>query len=152
MHRFFAAVTELNHEEIAACYDEEAIFEDIAFSLVGRDRIHDMWRMIATSDLRVIYSIERAGAGEGKARWTAKYTYRDKPEDPGRPVQNHVQSTFSIRGGRIVRQTDECNALRWGVQALGLFRGVLSWLLPGIRRRAAIRKLNHFTASMPGSD
>ncbi|MCW8087923.1 nuclear transport factor 2 family protein [Sabulicella glaciei] len=146
LERFFAAVQRRDHEAIAACYTEDATFEDIAFSLSGRSEIHAMWRMIAASDLRMTYVVEDASRQEGHARWTADYTFRSAPDAPGRPVHNELRSSFAFRDGRIARQVDECNALRWGVQALGPVPGVLSTLLPVLRRRAARRKLDAFKA------
>ncbi|WP_207537817.1 nuclear transport factor 2 family protein [Sabulicella rubraurantiaca] len=146
LERFFAAVQRRDHETIASCYTEDATFEDIAFSLSGRSEIHAMWRMIAASDLRVTFVVEDASTQEGHARWTADYTFRAKPDAPGRPVHNELRSSFAFRDGRIARQVDESNALRWGMQALGPVRGVISTLLPFLRRRAARRKLDDFKA------
>lgn len=146
LERFYAAVQRHDHEAIAACYTEDASFQDIAFSLSGRGEIHAMWRMIAASDLRMTYVVEDAGTQEGHARWTADYTFRAAPDAPGRPVHNELRSSFTFRDGRIARQVDACSALRWGMQALGSVRGVLSTLLPVLRRRAARRKLDAFKA------
>ncbi len=149
LERFFAAVQRRDHEAIAACYHEDATFEDIAFVLNGRRSIHAMWHMIAGSDMRVAYTVEGAAEREGNARWTAEYTFRDSPDALGRPVRNEICSTFSFRNGLIARQVDRCDALRWGVQALGPVRGVLSWLLPAIRRRTARGKLDAFISLHP---
>ncbi len=111
LERFFAAVQRRDHQAVAACYDEGATFEDIAFALSGRRRIHAMWHMIARSDMRLTYAIEHAGAGEGVARWTAEYTFRDRDGSPGRHVRNEVRSTFTIADVQILRQVDRCDAV-----------------------------------------
>ncbi|MGK7864973.1 nuclear transport factor 2 family protein [Falsiroseomonas sp. E2-1-a4] len=143
MERFFAAIQTRDHAAIAACYCEDATFEDIAFRLEGRRSIHTMWRMIAGSDMRVDYNIVSAAERQGEARWTADYTFRKNPDAKGRPIQNKVRSTFTFRDGLIARQVDHCDALRWALQAMGPLLGVLSWMFPSVRRRVARQRLEN---------
>lgn len=149
LESFFAAIQAREHAAIAACYCEDATFQDIAFRLEGRRSIHTMWRMIAASDMRVDYTVVSATERQGEACWTADYTFRDSPGAEGRPVHNKIRSTFTFRDGLIARQVDHCDPLRWGFQALGPFRGVISWIFPWVRRRAARRKLKAFAAAHP---
>ena len=46
LHRLFTALNNDDHVTMAACYDPEATFHDIAFHLQRRPRIHAMWHMI----------------------------------------------------------------------------------------------------------
>ena len=56
---------------------------------------------------------------------------------------------FQFRDGLIIRHHDKCNALRWGIQALGPVKGVLSWLVPASRRAKAKEKLDAFIRTHP---
>jgi hypothetical protein len=73
------------------------------------------------------------------------YTFRDT----GRKVHNAIRSVFRFRDGLIAEHRDSCNALKWGVQALGPVEGFGSWLFPAKRREKARSKLEAFIARHP---
>ncbi len=145
LERLFEGLRARDHAAMAACYQPDATFEDIAFRLNGRKAIHAMWHMIADSDLRATYAIERAEESGGLAHWTAEYTFRDT----GRPVRNEIVSRFTFRDGLIATQVDESDALRWGMQALGPVGGLATWIAPPLRRRKAQAKLDAFIQAHP---
>ena len=62
---------------------------------------------------------------------------------------NDLKSNFTFKDGLIIDQRDDCNALSWGIQALGPVKGVFSWLFPGKRRRKAMDKLQAFIDRHP---
>ncbi len=126
LDRFYRGVQDHDHQSVAACYHPNATFKDIAFDLSGKKMIYAMWHMIAGTDLRIKYNVEQANETTGSARWHADYTFRDT----GRKVHNKLSSTFQFRDGLILGQVDDCNALRWGIQALGPARGFGSCLIP----------------------
>jgi hypothetical protein len=145
LEKFFKSIQRKDHRAVADCYHPEATFEDIAFELSGQKRIHAMWHMIAESDMRLSFTIENVGERDGSAFWIADYTFKDTD----RKVHNEVKSNFIFGDGLIIKQTDTSDARKWGLQALGPVSGLLSWLLPAIRRRKAKQKLDSFVATHP---
>ena len=145
LETFYRSLQGDDHRAVAACYHPAAAFEDIAFDLRDKKMIHAMWHMITEADLRLTYTIESADDRHGTACWTAKYTFKDT----GRKVHNELRSTFVFEDGLIIRQRDECNPWRWGMQALGPVRGALSALFPSKRREQAMRKLQAFIDRHP---
>jgi hypothetical protein len=145
LNTLFSALDGHDHEAMAGCYADTAEFTDIAFTLRGKRQIHAMWHMIAETDLRASFEVLHADDGRAEARVIDDYTFRDT----GRRVHNVIHSRFRLQDGLIVAQHDSCDALRWGVQALGPVKGVLSWLFPAARRSAAMDKLARFIAHHP---
>ena len=145
LQRLFQCLDQHDHAGMAACYDSDAVFEDIAFSLRGRKRIHAMWHMIAGTDLRAVFSNVQADDRVGAVDLVDTYTFRDT----GRQVQNKIRSHFRFENGLIVEHRDTCDALRWGMQALGPVKGMLSWIIPRSRRAKAAAKLEQFIAAHP---
>jgi hypothetical protein len=102
--------------------------------------------MITETDFRLVsHNIASVDIATATGRWTAEYTFRDT----GRPVSNEVTSAFSLEDGLIRTQEDTCDSLRWGLQALGPVKGVLSWLVPSLRRRKARKKNKAFIDAHP---
>lgn len=152
MHPNAALLTKLyrcldskDHRGMAACYHPDATFQDIAFTLRGRKRIHAMWHMISETDLRATFTVTAADDQTGTADLVDDYTFRDT----GRHVRNVIRSEFRFRDGLIVEHRDACDALKWGMQALGPGKGLLSWLIPGARAAKAESKLSAFIGSHP---
>ena len=134
-----------DHQGMAACYHPDASFQDIAFALRGKKQIHAMWHMISETDLRASFTVSRADAQTGTADLVDDYTFRDT----GRRVHNVIRSEFRFRDGLIVEHRDSCDALKWGMQALGPVKGVLTWLIPATRRAKAKTKLKKFIDRHP---
>lgn len=133
IRRLYDAFARHDGDAMAACYTEDATFEDPVFSLQGED-VGDMWRMLT----------ERGGAAityevtsDTSARWTADY------ELDGRQVHNEIESAFSFApDGRIARQVDTFAFRPWAAQALGwkgkLFGGT-RFLRRAVRSQVAAR-------------
>jgi len=141
----YASLDGKDHQRMAACYAPDAMFEDIAFHLEGRKQIHAMWHMIAETDLRASFEIIKVDEQSGTVRLIDNYTFRDT----GRKVHNVISSQLRLRDGLIIEHRDSCNALNWGIQALGPLKGVGSWLFPAFRRAKAKAKLEVFIARHP---
>lgn len=127
---------------MAACYHPDATFEDIAFSLDKKKQIHAMWDMISKTDLRASFRIVEVNDESGLVDLVDEYTFGEAK----RPVRNVIRSEFRFQDGLIIRHRDSCNALKWGMQALGPVKGIMSWLVPSKRREMAMAKLDAFIA------
>jgi len=145
LNRLFSALDRGDAQSMGACYAEDASFEDIAFRLNGRREIQAMWEMIAEVKPLSTFTVLRADDSSGEVDLLDSYTYRDT----GRRVENPIRSSFRFRDGLIIRHEDRCDALRWGIQALGPVKGALSWLLPFQRRTMAMDKLHKYLAAHP---
>jgi hypothetical protein len=142
----FRSLQTLDHNAMAACYDETAAFSDIAFRLQGRQQIHTMWHMICLKGIDVqVQSIEDVG-DIVHARIVDTYTF----SDTGRKVINPIESSFEFRNGLIAVQRDSCDPLHWARQAFGGLKGELVGRVGLLRRVAASRKLQQFAAASSG--
>ena len=148
LEKLFTCLNEKDHEGMAACYDPEAKFEDIAFNLDGRKQIHAMWHMISETDLCACFKVLRADSFDGEVALTDVYTFSETK----RPVHNRIRCEFQFRDGLIVNHRDSCNALWWGIQALGPLLGLLSWIVPKKRKEKARKKLEAFIEDHPEYD
>lgn len=145
LNRLFSALDRGDAQTMGACYAEDASFEDIAFRLNGRREIQAMWEMVAAVKPLATFKVLRADHSSGEADLLDSYIYRDT----GRRVENPIRSGFRFRDGLIARHEDRCDALHWGIAALGPVKGTLSWLLPFQRRKMAMDKLHGYLAAHP---
>ena len=153
LEKLFAALAEHDHEAMASCYHPQARFRDIAFDLRGRQRIHDMWRMICAGDIKVVdFEVIEADGDDGRARIVEEYSFhRRKPGDKAR-VRNAILSRFRFEGGKIRRQDDDCDPKEWARQALGTgMAGFLAGRIRLLRAFVARRKLARFVDRSPAS-
>jgi len=142
LEKLYTCLGQKDPDGMAECYHSDAEFQDIGFTLDSKKKIHAMWRLICATDLRSSFTIVAADSETGTADLIDDYTF----PDTGRRVHNVIRSEFRFRDGLIIRHHDSCNALRWGIQALGPVMGVLSWLFPAKRRTKAMAKLEEFIA------
>ena len=141
----FDALNAHDSQRMAACYDEKATFQDIAFTLTDRRQIHAMWDMICStnekgvpSNIRVTVQEQVVTETTGRAILREHYIYRDKDN----PVDNTITSTFEFRDGRIFKQIDDCDPVRWANQAFGnAVLGFIPGHVEAVRRHSAMRKL-----------
>ncbi len=145
LEKLYTCLDAGDHQGMAACYHPDAVFRDIAFTLSGRKRIHAMWHMISESDLRATFTVRRVDGRAATVDLVDDYTFRAT----GRRVRNVIRSDFHFVDGLVIEHLDSCSALRWGVQALGPAKGVMSWLVPGARRKMAMATLEKFIARHP---
>ncbi len=132
--RFYAAFGRRDAEGMIACYASDASFSDPVFTHLDYAGMCAMWRMLCSrgKDLQVKTSGIDADVTDGRAHWTARYTYTAT----GRPVVNEIDATFRFRDGKIASHRDSFDLWRWSRQALGPVGWVVG--LPGLRR--TIRK------------
>jgi hypothetical protein len=115
--RLYAALDRHDGDGAAACYADDAVFEDPAFGRLEDGAVKDMWRMLCerSDDLHVDLIEHGAEGDEGWAHWSATYTFTGT----GRKVVNDIRSRFRFEGDLIRDQVDSFSLRRWGGQALG---------------------------------
>lgn len=141
----FARLNEHDHAGIVKCYDEDALFSDIAFNLRGRKQIHAMWHMICEGDIKATVLDVSADDENATAHVVDVYTFRET----GRRVRNEIEGRFRIRKGRIVEHRDRCDPRDWARQAFGGLKGEIIGRVGPARRRGAWKKLHKFIAEHP---
>jgi ketosteroid isomerase-like protein len=115
--RLYDALARHDGDGAAACYADDAVFEDPAFGRLEGGAVKDMWRMLCerSDDLEVRLLDHGAENDHGWARWSAAYTFTET----GRGVVNQISSRFTFDGELIREQVDSFSLRRWGGQALG---------------------------------
>ena len=154
LEKLFTSLNKRNHQAMAECYHQDAVFRDIAFDLHGRGAIHGMWQMICEgrSNLRATYEVLNADDHSGRVSLVDDYTFYardDSPTGSGREVHNVIDSEFRFRDGLIISHRDDCDARAWGQMAIGGFGGFLAGRLRFLRSRKARQKLDAFLAKRP---
>ena len=151
LERLYAAFSQLDGAAMAACYAENATFDDEAFSLKGRREIGGMWTMLCDgtkAKARDAWRLESRVTGERSAHWEAWYRFTAT----GRLVHNIIDSEFEFGpDGLITRQRDRFDFWRWSRQALGAPGWLLGWT-PFLRnkvRATAAANLTLFLAKQP---
>ena len=114
--RLYDALNRHDGPAAAACYTDDAVFEDPAFGRLTDGAVRDMWQMLCerSHDLAVTLIDHAAEGSTGSAHWSAAYTF-----ETGRSVINDIHATFEFRDGLIAVQVDSFDLRRWGAQALG---------------------------------
>jgi ketosteroid isomerase-like protein len=149
----YSALHRHDGEAAAACYTDDAVFEDPAFGRLTGGAVKDMWRMLtARSDDLAVTLGEHGVAEDGRtgwAHWSATYTFMAS----GRSVQNEIDARFTFADGLIAEQVDTFPLRRWGAQALGP-KGAVLGLTPllgrGVRKQAR-SNLAGYTRARSGS-
>ena len=152
IHRFYEAFARLDAGTMAACYADDARFEDPVFRLHGRREIAGMWSMLCEAVRRdgadawhLGHEQVSAAAGLGVARWHARYRF----SATGRRVENHITARLRFdAAGRITEHRDSFDFWRWSRQALGVPGLLLGWT-PYLRnkvRAQARRRLERHLA------
>ena len=120
---FFAAFARRDAAGMAAAYHPNVKFSDPLFGkLRGRHMVMEMWNTILPAANPQTFRIEPKilgapvrkadGAYEVKVHWDAAY-------DLGkRHVDNHSDTTLTIKNGKIVTQRDSWDLDKWTKQAL----------------------------------
>jgi len=131
---------------IAACYDEDAYFEDIAFRCKSKCKIMEMWRFVCHGETKVEFDPNAISADDwtGSGRWTATYMFGKTDTRRGRPVANDVISSFAFRDGLIIEHRDACDPMAWARQALPLPVSLVVGSSERVRRAMAALKLANF--------
>ena len=149
----YSALDRHDGEAAAACYTDDAVFEDPAFGRLTDGAVKDMLRMLAerSADLAVRLG-DHGVAADGRtgwAHWSANYTFTDT----GRKVQNEIDARYTFRDGLIAEQVDTFPLRRWGAQALGAKGSVLGLtplLSRGVQKQAR-SNLDAYSRADPGA-
>ncbi|MEZ0610175.1 nuclear transport factor 2 family protein [Fibrella sp. WM1] len=122
---FYEAFQRKDYATMQACYADTAVFNDPAFPNLNAAQVRAMWEMLIRQgkDMQLTYRVLDADDTTGHAEWTATYTF----SKTGRPVVNHVRSSFTFAEGKIVTHTDRFDFHTWARQALGLTGLLLGW-------------------------
>ncbi|HQW80506.1 MAG: nuclear transport factor 2 family protein [Rhodanobacteraceae bacterium] len=142
---FYEAFRALDAEAMQAAYAPDAIFDDEAFALRGREEIGAMWRMLCTavkekgrSNWKLAFSDIDCDDEVGVAHWEAHYRF----SATGRMVHNIIDAEFAFdKNGLITRHRDRFDFWRWSKQALGLPGILFGWtplLRNKVRAQAAV--------------
>ncbi len=140
LEQLYSGLARRDAEAMAACYHADATFHDIAFDLHGKDKIHSMWRMICSGDIRATFEIVRADERDGVAKVVDEYTFTDTH----RKVRNPIESHFRFQDGRIIQHRDECDPRQWAAAALGGVLGFVAGRVRFLRAWKASAKLRRF--------
>jgi limonene-1,2-epoxide hydrolase len=146
IERFYRSFSQRDFAGMACAYHPDVEFTDSIFGTLRGKRALAMWAMLTSqgTDLVIRYSDVRADGATGHAHWDATYTFPflTFPNQ----VDNHVEATFELRDGRIVRHRDVFDLRRWMSQALSPFGGIISesTIKNGVRKR-----LDDFIADHP---
>jgi hypothetical protein len=140
--RFYSAFAALDAATMAACYAEDVVFSDPAFTLFNRDEAAGMWRMLCAATQaknrdawRLEFSAVQADAQFGSVHWEAHYRF----PMTGRLVHNIIEAKFTFNPeGQISSHTDSFDFWRWSRQALGFGGLVLGWS-PFFRKQVRAR-------------
>lgn len=134
VERLYAAFAGLDGDAMAACYAEDARFDDEVFSLAGRRQIGGMWAMLCSGTRAQGLAQWRLQASDitgHSAHWEAHYLF----PATGRMVHNRIDAEFEFDAhGSIARHHDRFDFWRWSRQALGLPGWLLGWT-PFLRRK-----------------
>lgn len=143
---FYDAFSRRDFRGMACSYDARIEFTDSIFGTLRGKRALAMWAMLtsASTDLTLQASQIRASGAEGHAHWDAQYSFPFLVFT--NHVENHIDATFELRDGKIVRHTDVFDLRRWMTMALWPLGGVVSE--DTIRERVRTR-LDEFIAQHP---
>jgi ketosteroid isomerase-like protein len=149
IERLYAAFAKLDGDAMAACYAEDACFDDEAFSLRGRSKIGGMWAMLCDAVKakgRDVWRLEVSQITERSAHWEPTYQF----SVTGRIVHNVIDAEFEFdAAGLITRHRDRFDFWRWARQALGAPGLLLGWtpMLRAKVRAQAAKNLGRYIAA-----
>lgn len=135
INALYSAFSNLDAAGMAACYAEDASFEDEAFNLQGKAEIMAMWSMLldairAPNNVKgrevwkLTFSQVQASGTKGSAHWEPTYLF----STTGRIVHNIIDAEFTFNAqGLIIEQRDRFEFWRWSRQALGAPGMLLGW-------------------------
>jgi limonene-1,2-epoxide hydrolase len=122
---FYGAFGKGDSKGMAAAYDKNVVFHDPLFrTLKGAGEVMEMWKTIMPAANPATFKLEPKvdpkptqnpdGSFNVKVHWDAHY-------DLGpRHVDNHSDTTLTIKNGKIIGQRDDWDLAAWTKQALPL--------------------------------
>jgi hypothetical protein len=144
--RFYEAFGRHDFQGMACSYGPNIEFTDSIFGTLRGKRALAMWAMVVEQgkDLQVTASQIREEGGVTRAHWDAHYTF---PFLGGRnTIDNPIDATFTIEGGKILRHTDVFDLRRWMRMALSPLGGLVT---EGTIKSAVQSRLDSFIESHP---
>lgn len=120
---FYRAFAKSDLAAMGAAYDKNATFHDPLFgNLKGKTEVMDMWKTITPAVNPATFKLEPKvaanptqnidGSWNVKVHWDAHY-------DIGkRHIDNHSDTTLTIKDGKVLAQRDEWDLAAWTKQAL----------------------------------
>jgi ketosteroid isomerase-like protein len=122
---FYTCFKNKDFKGMQDCYADNATFSDAVFKNLNSEEVKAMWQMLITKgkDLRVEFKDISAKENAVVAHWDAYYTF----SATGKKVINHIDSSFEIENGKIIKHTDNFSFYTWAKQALGLTGRLLGW-------------------------
>lgn len=142
---FYTAFARKDAEAMCALYAKDVHFRDPVFLDLHGDQARGMWRMLCgrAKDFSLTHEVLEATSTSAKARWIANYTF-----NTGRHVENRIEATMQIEGGKIRDHRDDFDLYRWARQALGPTGLLLGWtpFVQGKIRRTAREGLDQYLA------
>ena len=104
----YSSLRDNQPDAAAACYADDAHFEDIAFRLDSRERILQMWRLVCSRKVGVTFDSVVADDRKGGANWVARYTIADTR------TEGHQRHHLPLRvSRRLDRQPRATGATPW---------------------------------------
>ena len=146
IEQLYACFASLDARGMAACYADDAFFDDEAFSLRGRHAIGGMWSMLTDAirkQGRKDWKLEVRDITDHSAHWEPTYRF----SATGRLVHNVIDAEFEFDSQDLIkRQRDRFDFWRWSRQALGAPGWLLGWsgFLRSKVRRSAARQLDKY--------
>lgn len=144
IRRLYTGLQKLDADEMAACYHEEATFQDPVFNLTSKKEIAGMWTMLCSraKQFELTFESVEADKENGSAYVEAKYVF----SSTGRTVHNKIKANFKFKDELIIEQVDIFDFWRWSRYALGLPGYLLGWsdLLQNKVKREAKLNLDTF--------
>jgi limonene-1,2-epoxide hydrolase len=143
---FYEAFSHNDFRGMACSYDPQIEFTDSIFGTLRGKRAFAMWAMLTSGggDLKLQYSNVRGDATSGQAHWDAQYSFPFLMFT--NHVENRIDATFELRGGKIVRHKDVFDLPRWMSMALSPLGGVIS---EDTIRSGVQKKLDEFIQAHP---
>ena len=139
IQRFYECLTRNDATRMAECYCDDATFHDMAFDLRGKENIAAMWRFEVHRGLVVTFRDIRTEGLEVKGHWACDYKFQGKNE-----VHNEIESTFTLRDGKILTHRDDADRWAWAKQALDFPKNVAVMVAPILLRWEAEKQLKEF--------
>ncbi|WP_291118444.1 nuclear transport factor 2 family protein [Flavobacterium sp. UBA6135] len=137
---FYTAFQQLDAKKMAACYHEDATFEDPAFGKLNYEEVCAMWKMLierSNGHLKIEYSQIDANDNYGSVNWIAKYNF----SKTNRKVRNVIKAKFEFKNGLIYCHKDCFDLWKWSQMALG-WKGYLFGWTSFMKRKIQLQAKN----------
>ena len=130
--KLYEGLKNLDSHQMNSCYHSQATFEDPVFGKLDAKETKAMWQMLCSRAKDFSLEIDKieCDSEKGKGSLVAKYTF----SPTGRRVENHIESEFTFKNGKILEQRDHFSLWKWTRQAVGVSGWLFGWL-PNFRSK-----------------